>query len=155
MKRGPSASSLYPRLIYILGKFVFYGAMYITSVQCQLSPPLFLTQPIELNYRSDKKIVPEQFNTRNYPHPNTIKQLFEKFKRTGGVTGDFVDNVGRPQSATIVANVHAVKNISTACPNSSVRKTAAACSLSKASTYNIVRKCLIMFLQKLQAQKNF
>lgn len=54
-----------------------------------------------------------KFNTTNVPHPNTIRQLYDKFIRTGCVTDDLVANVGRQKSAVTAANVNVIKNVIT------------------------------------------
>lgn len=94
-----------------------------------------------------------KFNTSIVPHPNTIRQLYDKFIRTGCVTDDLVANVGRQKSAVTAANVSVIKNVITQDSKKSVRKIAAACSVSRTATHQILRKCLEMYPYKIQTQQ--
>lgn len=64
-----------------------------------------------------------------YVHPNIMKQLFEKFKRTGSIAFVFVGNVGKSNFVVTVATLYVIQNIITAYQKSSACRTVAACSL--------------------------
>lgn len=86
-----------------------------------------------------------KLSVRKGPYANTIKQLFEKFRRIERVADDLMGNIGRPQLATSATNAHPVQNSITEYTKSYIRETAASWLLSSTSTYRNLRTFLEIF----------
>lgn len=95
----------------------------------------------------------QKFKVKKGPDQKTIRNLFNKFERTGSVADDLTGNVGCSVSAMTPQNVQAVEEIVKRNPQKSIRRAAAEARLSNSTTYRIMRKGLKLFPYKIQCHQ--
>lgn len=94
-----------------------------------------------------------KFNVTKGPKSDTIKDLFEKFQRTGNVQDERAGKVGRPRTATTEGNAQLVQQVIQQRPRVSVRRVAAAVQITPTSTYRLMRQSLHLYPYKIQTRQ--
>lgn len=80
---------------------------------------------------------------------NTIKALYEQFRRTRNVNDDCAGNVGCLRSAVTHENVEIVYQVIQECSRVSFRRVAAQAGIQRMSAHHIMRHSLHLFVYKI------
>ncbi|XP_055928131.1 uncharacterized protein LOC129959338 [Argiope bruennichi] len=94
-----------------------------------------------------------KFNVTKGPKRDTIKNLFEKFQRTGNVKDDRAGKVGRKRTATTKDNAQLVQQVIQQRLRFSIRRVAAAVQIKSTSTYRLIRLSLHLYPYKIQTRQ--